>query len=106
MGKHIAIQTSDVGEFLPFISWHFADDVALPVNHFVMGEGQHKVFAVVVPHAEGEVVLVELAEPRIHVEVVQHVVHPAHIPFEIEAQTAHISRPGDHGPGGGFFGDR
>ena len=39
-------------------------------------------------------------------EVGQHVVHPAHLPLEAEAQPAERDGPGDHGPGGRFFGDR
>ena len=84
MGKHVGIEAANVGEFLPLVTGHFTDDVALAMHHFIVGERQHEVFAVVIPHAEGEVVLVKLAEPRIHAEVVEHVVHPAHVPFEVE----------------------
>ena len=38
-------------------------------------------------------------------EIVQRVVHPAHVPFETETQPAEISRASDAGPGSGFLGD-
>ncbi len=31
--------------------------------------------------------------------------HPAHIPFQAEAEAACVYRPGDHGPRSGFLGD-
>src|SRR5690348_15000917 len=45
------------------------------------------------------------AENGIEGKVAQRVVHPAHIPFEVEAESAEISGARDGGPGGGFFGD-
>ena len=68
-----------------------------------MGESQHEVFRKGIPDAEGDVVLVELPEPGIHMEIVQHVVHPAHVPLQIEAQPSDIGWPRHHRPGGGFF---
>jgi hypothetical protein len=44
VGKHIGEQAAQVGELLPFIPRHFAQHVALAVNHLVVGEGQHEVF--------------------------------------------------------------
>ncbi len=76
------------------------------MDDLIVAERQHEVLAKGVPNAEGDVVLVELAEPRIHAEVVQHVVHPTHIPFKVEAQTTNISGPRDHWPRGRFFRDR
>ena len=37
-------------------------------------------------------------------DVFECVVHPAHVPFHAEAKPADIGRPGNLGPGGGFFG--
>ena len=68
------------------------------MHDLIMGERQHEILAVVIPDTEGDVVLVKLAEPGIHVEIVQHIVHPAHIPLQIKTQTANISRPRYHRP--------
>ena len=37
-------------------------------------------------------------------EVVQHVVHPAHVPLEGKPEPAGIGRARDAGPGSGFLG--
>ena len=31
-----------------------------------------------------DIVLMKLAEPGIHVEIVQHVMHPSHVPLQVE----------------------
>ncbi len=54
------------------------------MNNLIVGQRQHEVFAVVIPNAERHIVLVELAEPGIHMKIVQHVVHPAHVPLQVE----------------------
>jgi hypothetical protein len=79
--------------------------VALAVHHLVVAEGEHEVLGVGVPDRERHIVLVELAEPRIQLEVIEHVVHPTHVPFEVETQAAHVGGLGHHRPGGGFLGN-
>ena len=52
-----------------------------------------------------EVVLVVFPVNGIAFEVVERVVHPAHVPFEGKAQPAEIRRPRHLRPGGGFLGN-
>ena len=106
VGVHKGLQTPQVGELLPRVARHLTQHVALTVNHLIVGEGQHKVFAESIPNAEGDVVLMELAEPRIHVEIIQHVVHPAHVPLQVEAETANVGGPRHHRPRGGLLRNR
>ena len=49
--------------------------------------------------------MVILAEPGVQLQIVAHVVHPAHVPLEVEAKAADVGGAADHGPGGGFLGD-
>ena len=49
--------------------------------------------------------MVVLAIDGIELDIGQNVVHPAHVPFEAEAQTAQIGGRRDHGEGGAFLGD-
>ncbi|GAB1538564.1 hypothetical protein NUACC21_12260 [Scytonema sp. NUACC21] len=56
VGEHVSEQTTDIGKLLPSISGHFADDVALTVYHLIVGQRQHIVFTVVVPHTKGDVI--------------------------------------------------
>ena len=43
---------------------------------------------------------------RVVLDVAQRVVHPAHVPLEVEAEAAEVRRLRDAGPGGRFLGDR
>ena len=49
---------------------------------------------------EGDVVVMKAAEDRIELHVMEEVVHPSHVPFEAEAQSAEIRRPRNAWPGG------
>src|SRR6476659_4159896 len=43
---------------------------------------------------------------RVERHVMEEVVHPAHVPFESEAEAAKIGRSRHAGPGGRFLGNR
>ena len=106
MGEHVAVEGLEVGVFLHLEAGHLADERALAVDDLVVRQGQDEVLRVGVPHAEGQVVVAELAEERVLAEIGEHVVHPAHLPLQAEAQAAEMDGPGDHGPGRRFLGDR
>src|SRR6185295_8422239 len=59
-----------------------------------------------VDHAECQFVVMKLAVDRIMADVLQRVVHPTHVPFETEAETADVNRARHSGPGGGFLSNR
>ena len=46
-----------------------------------------------------------LAEERVSRAVAQHIIHPAHVPLEVKAQTAVVAGFGYHRPCGGLLGD-
>ena len=100
VGPHVGEQRPGVGVLLPVISRHLVQEMALPVHHFIVAQGQHEVLGVGVPDREGDVVLVELAEPRVQLEVIEHVVHPTHVPFEVESEAAAVRGLRHHRPGG------
>ena len=50
--------------------------------------------------------VVEAAVDRVHGDELQGVVHPAHVPFEAEAEPAQVDRARDARPGGGLLGHR
>ena len=75
------------------------------MHHFVVADGQHKVLAERIEEAEGNLVVVACAEERIGLHVAEHVVHPAHVPLEVEAQAAVRSGLCDHRPCGGLLRD-
>ena len=60
--------------------------------HFIVRQWQDEVLTVGIELAEGQLVLVEFPIQRIGLCIVQGVVHPAHVPFHGEAETAAIGR--------------
>ena len=102
---HVAVQQPQVGELLPLVARHLADERALAVHHLVVRERQHEVLGEGVDQAEGEAAVVVLAVHRVVLEVLERVVHPAHVPLEPEAQAAEVGGPRNHRPGGRFLGD-
>src|SRR4029078_13259537 len=56
-----------------------------------------------VQHRESKIVLMVLAVDRVALEVVQCVVHPAHVPLEGETQSGKLMWPCHQWPGGRFL---
>ena len=105
VGHHVAEEGAQVGKLCLVLAGHLVDQAALAVHHFIVADGQHKVFAEGIEEAEGDLVVVARAEERVGLHVAEHVVHPAHVPLEVEAKAAVRSRLCDHGPCSGFFRD-
>ena len=103
MREHVAVERAQVGVLLPHVAGHLVDHRPLAVHHFVVRERQDEVLAVGVDHREGDLVVVPLAVDRILLGVVEHVVHPAHVPLVGEPQAAQVHRPGDARPRRRFF---
>ncbi len=57
------------------------------MDHLVMGKYQHKLFAVGIDHAEGQLSVMVTSEIGIVLYIVQIVIHKAHIPLQIETQS-------------------
>ena len=74
------------------------------MHHFVVRQRQHEVFGKGVEQTEGQLVVVVTTMDRVVRHVIEHVVHPAHVPFVVEAQPPHFRRTADRRPGGGFLG--
>ena len=105
MGHHVAVEGAQVGKLGVIIARHLVDEAALAVHHLVVADGQHKVFAEGVEEAEGDLAVVAGPEERVGAHVADHVVHPAHVPLEVEAQAPILGGLGDQRPCGGFLGD-
>ena len=80
------------------VARHFVYKTALAVYNLVMAYRQDEILAESIEEAEGDTVVITLAEKRVHGCVTEHIVHPAHIPLEIEAETADVSRHCNHRP--------
>src|SRR5262249_30016285 len=101
----IGEQETKISKLLPHVAWHFVEERVFAVDDLVVGEGQHEILGEGVDKGEGNFVVLVFAIDGIRREVFKGVVHPAHIPFETEAETAEIGGAGDTGPRGRFFGD-
>ena len=105
MPVHVGEKHADVGETLPLVAGHLGKQRAFQVHDFIMRDGQNKILGEGVQHAKRNVRLMILAKNGVLFEVIEHVVHPAHIPFHGESKAVGVNRPGHGGPGSGLFGD-
>jgi hypothetical protein len=105
VGPHVCEEGTHISKFEFITARHLVEQMALAVHHLIVAERQHEVFGVVIPDGKSDIALVELAEPMVKLEVIEHVVHPAHVPLQIEAQAPHGGGLGHHRPSGGFFGN-
>ena len=76
------------------------------MDDLVVRQRQDEVLAERVDEAERQLVVVVAAVDRVLLEVLQRVVHPAHVPLEAEAEAADVRRPRDARPGGRLLGGR
>mmetsp|Transcript_21602 Transcript_21602/g.51265 ORF Transcript_21602/g.51265 Transcript_21602/m.51265 type:complete len:788 (+) Transcript_21602:524-2887(+) len=104
VAPHEPIVGAQIGELLPVVTGHLGEHAALAVHDLVMRDRQHEVLAERVDQAEGHLVVMPAAVDRVLGHVAQGVVHPAHIPFVVEAQTAGVGRCGNTGEAGAFLG--
>src|ERR1700722_3170616 len=105
VAEHETVEKAQVCEFLPVVARHLANHGAFAIDDFVMREGQNKIFSEGVDQAEGDFVLMVGAKHRILRGVIQHIVHPAHVPLETEAKSAEVDGTGYLRPGSGFLRD-
>ena len=76
------------------------------MHDLVVRERQHEVLGERVQHRERDLVVMPAAVHRILLDVLEHVVHPAHVPLVAEAETADVDRPADRRPRRRFLRDR
>src|SRR5699024_5166695 len=73
---------------------HLAGQRALQVYHLIVGKRQNEIFAVGIHLAEGQLVMVKRSIDRVLAEVVEGIVHPAHVPLHGKAQRSEARRVG------------
>ena len=89
----VAVEQPQVRELLPVVAGHLRRERALAVDDLVVRQRQHVVLAPRVHGPERQLVVVVLAVDRVEREVLERVVHPAHVPLRAEAQTIRVRRP-------------
>ena len=105
MRHHISQHGAHSRKLLAVLAWHLVDQRAFAVDHLVVGQRQHIIFGKCIHHTEGKFVVIVRAIDRVERYVAEHVVHPAHVPLEVEAKPVHIRRFGDQRPCRGLLSD-
>ncbi|COW10255.1 Uncharacterised protein [Mycobacterium tuberculosis] len=98
-------QATQAGGLDVIVARHPPPQRAFAVHHLVMTERQHVIFAERIQHRERHLVVVVAAVHRISADVVERVVHPAHVPLHRKAQAANVGRAGHPRPRRGLLGD-
>ena len=75
------------------------------MNHLIMGEHQHKILAVSIDHAEGQLIVVMGPEIGIIADIGKEIIHKAHIPFQVKTKTVLFHLAGDLRPCSGLLGN-
>ena len=68
-----------------------------------MRKRQYVIFAESVGYSESKFVVITLSEERVGSDIIQNIVHPTHVPLEIETQSAHGRRHRYHRECRGFL---
>ena len=100
MAVHPRVKHSQVGELLPFVARHLRQQRTFAVHHFIVAQHQNEMFGESVEQRERDVAVMKTAIDRIETHVFKKVVHPTHVPFEPEPESAEIRRSRNAGPGG------
>ena len=105
MGHHVSIKRLERGKFHIVFARHFFYHGAFSVHHLIVRDGKNKVFGKRIEEREGETIMIVLSEKRIKRHIAEHIVHPAHIPLEVKAQSTRVRRLCYQRPRRGFLGD-
>src|SRR6202035_5459971 len=105
MAEHKPVQEPQIRKLLPLIARHLAQHGSLTVDDLIVRERQQEVFSEGIHQTKRDLVMLIASEYGLLREVVQHIMHPAHIPLETESQSSNVGGPRDLRPGGRFFRD-
>ena len=105
MRDPIAEERPEIRELLPVVPRHLADERALAMHRLIMRERQHEILRERIHERERDLVLVPFPIDRVKAHIVEHIIHPAHVPLVVEAHAAHEYRLRDQRPGGRFLRD-
>src|SRR6266480_3782879 len=100
MAVHPRVKHSQVGELLPFVARHLRQQRTFAVHYYIVAQYQNEMFGERVEQRERDVAVMKTAKDRIETHVFKKVVHPTHVPFEPEPESAEINRSRNARPGG------
>ena len=85
VGEHVAIEGTEAGGLIPVVARHALPQRAFTVHNFVVAKREDIALGVSIDHGEGELAVVIGTVNGLVLEVLQGVIHPAHIPFQGKA---------------------
>ena len=103
MGHPVRKEIPKSGELLPIIARHLADQGTFPMDHLIMGQRQYKILRKSIHQRKCKLILVPFPIDGIQADIIQHIIHPAHIPLIVEAHATGIDRFGYKRPGSGLL---
>ena len=103
---HVTVRQTKCSKFIRNTSRHFRKHGAFHVNDFIVAQDKHKIFRILVNHAEGEHTMTPFTKQRVGADVLQIIIHPAHVPFQIKVKAALFDRTGHLRPRRRFLSNR
>ena len=88
VGHHISVKGPQRIEFIVIFARHFIYERAFSVHNLVMGNWQNIIFRKGVKEGKRQGVVAVFSINAVQRHISDHVVHPAHVPFEIKSQSA------------------
>ena len=92
MSKHEAVGCTQICKLELPLARHLADHRTFSVYDLVVREGQNKVLAVRIDHAERQLTVMVGTEERIELHIIEEIVHPAHVPLIVKSKAALLYR--------------
>ncbi len=105
MRRHVGTEPPVVGALLPLVARHLVEQRPLAVHHFVVRDRQHELLRPRVNERERDQRVMVATVDRVECRVPQRVVHPAHVPLEVEAEAAEVRGLRDAGERRRLFGE-
>ena len=106
VARRVHRQQPRAGKLPPPVAGHPPDERALAVHDLVVAEREDIVLAEGVHHRERQQAVVVLPAVKVDGQIPERVVHPAHVPFIMEAEPALFRRIRHERPGRALLGIR
>ena len=105
MYQHKRISCHQITVFVNAKSRHFIQHGTFQMNNLIVRKYENVFLTIIVTHGKCHLIMIVFAEIWIQFHVIQKIMHPSHVPFISEIQSAVLGFSGYHRPCGGFLCD-
>ena len=81
---HVHIKSPGLRKFFIIVTIHFLHDSSLSVNYLVMRKRKQETSIIIIHHGKSQFVIIVTSVFRGSTEIIQCIIHPAHVPFIIK----------------------